>query len=132
MKYILLIPFLFIVGCVGASPIDFLIPTREPTDATEEYLGHLYPTNNVNRMYHSLSDTKYKKMLVPLREAELKGLQVVAKGELAFMESVGNTASNLIWGGVIGLAGLLGWQIPRPQEKTKVTEALYKKPPNDA
>jgi len=129
MKTLIVILFTTLVtGCV-ASPIDFLIPTKKPTPATQEYLGHLYPTNNVNRMYHSLSDTKYEKMLVPLRDAELKGLKVVAQGELEFIEAVGTTTSNALW----GLAGValtaLGWQLPSPREKAKVVEALHKKPP---
>ena len=128
-KYILsALMVLLLVGCTSATPIDFLIPTKKPSPATQEYLGHLMPTNSVNRLYHSLSDTKYEKMLVPLRDAELRGLKVVAQGELEFIDKVGTATSNGIWGGLVGLAGLLGWQIPRPQEKAKVIEALHKDP----
>jgi len=117
-------------GCAHGTPIDILIPTRKPTPATQEYLGHLFPTNACNGMYHSLSDTKLEKMLVPLRDAELKGLKIVAQGELEFIDKVGTATSNGIWGLIVAGAGLMGWQIPRPQEKAKVTEALYKPVPN--
>ena len=114
-------------GCAGASPIDFLIPTRKPTPATEEYLGHLYSTNNVNRMYHSLSDTKFEKALVPLRKAELEGLAMVAKGELDFIDAVGTMASNGVYGAIVAVAGMVGLNLPRPKEKALIAEALNKK-----
>lgn len=129
MKHLSILLVLFLAGCASATPIDFLIPTRKPTPATQEYLGHLFPTNACNGMYHSLSDTKIEKMLVPLRDAELKGLKIVAQGELEFIDKVGTATSNGIWGLIVAGAGLMGWQIPRPQEKAKVTEALHKQPP---
>lgn len=131
MRLILWATFFLLVGCANGSPIDFLIPTRKPSPATQEYLGHLYQTNNVNKMYHSLSDTKIEKVMVPLRDAELKGLKIVAQGELEFYEKVGIAVSNGIWGGIVGLAALAGWQLPSPREKSKITEALHKKPPNE-
>ena len=129
MKKLILLPILFLVGCASATPFDIIVPTRKPSIATSEYLGHLYPTNYANGMYHSLVDTKVEKAMVPLRDAELKGLKIVAQGELEFYEKMGDATSVGLW----GLAGValtaLGWQIPRPQEKAKVVEALHKKPP---
>jgi hypothetical protein len=129
MKYLSVLLVLFLAGCANGSPIDFLIPTRKPSVATQEYLGHLFPTNACNGMYHSLSDTKLEKVMVPLRDAELKGLKIVAQGELEFIDKVGTATSNGIWGLVVAGAGLLGWQFPSPREKAKVTEALHKQPP---
>lgn len=129
MKKLIIIPlFALIAGCVGATPIDFLIPTKKPTPATQEYLGHLYPTNYVNGFYHSLSDTKYQKVLVPLREAELKGLQIVANGELDFIESVGDTTSNVLWGAVVAGAGALGLFTDKPGTKARIAQAKAEDP----
>ncbi len=128
MKTLIVILFTTLVtGCV-ASPIDFLIPTKKPTPATQEYLGHLYPTNNVNRMYHSLSDTKYEKMLVPLRDAELKGLKVVAQGELEFIDAVGTTTSNALWGLIVTGAGAMGLFIDKPGTKARIDKAKAEDP----
>lgn len=129
LKGLVLITILALTGCASATPIDILIPTRKPSAATQEYLGHLYQTNNANRLYHSLVDTKVEKAMIPLRNAELKGLKIVAQGEIELYERMGDATSKGVWGGIIALAGLAGWQIPRPQEKGKVTEALHKQPP---
>lgn len=130
MKAILLsLATLSLVGCAAGSPIDFLIPTPRPSVATEEYLGHLYYTNDVNRMYHSLSDTKIEKALVPIRKMELQGLFLAAKGETEIIEQMGSKVSNGLWVGVMALAGLAGWQLPSPREKGNVTAALHKQPP---
>jgi hypothetical protein len=87
------------------------------------------PTNSVNRMYNSLSDTKLQQALVPLRDAQLKGLKIVAQGELEYYEKVGSAVSNGVWGLIVLAAGALGYQLPSPREKTKVVEALHKPPP---
>lgn len=124
-KLLLILPVMLIVGCASGSPIDFLIPARRPSPATTEYLGHLYQTNNVNSLYYSVSDAQINKQLVPIRKMELQGLYYAAKGETELLEGMGSMTSNLIWGAVVGAVGLAGWQIPRPQEKAKVIEALH-------
>ena len=120
---------LLVSGC-AATPIDFLIPTKKPSVVTQEYLGSLYTTNRVsNMMYHSLSDTKYEKAMIPVRKVVLEGLYYGAKAEIDTIDKIGTATSNGVWGLIVAGAGLMGWQIPRPQEKAKVTEALYKDPP---
>lgn len=117
-------------GCASASPIDFLVPAKRPSPATEEYLGHLYQTNYVaNGLYYSVSDAKMHKAFVPVRRMELEGLHAAAKGEMEIIDAIGSKLSNGIWGGLMGIAALAGWQLPSPREKAKVTEALYKAPP---
>ena len=67
--------------------------------------------------------------MVPLRDAELKGLKIVAQGELELYKQMGDTTSKIAWGAIIaGLTGL-GWLAPRPQEKAKIEAALRTPPP---
>lgn len=130
----LLIFFLFlsVCGCVVASPLDPLIPTSKPSEATTEYLGHLTPARPVNGLFHSLSDTKIEKALVPVRKMELEGLYFAAKGETEIIDAMGTRFSNGVWGGITGLLVAAGYLAPRPQEKAKVAEALQTKPPPTA
>jgi len=117
------------VGCANASPLDPLWPARRPSPATTEYLGHLYQTNTVNGMYHSLSDIKIAKALVPIRKMELQGLYYAAKGETELIDATTSAMSNGAWIGISALLGAAGIMIPSPREKGKVLEALHKPPP---
>jgi len=130
MKKMIFVVCLVLTGCSSASPLDILIPARRPSPATTEYLGHLYQTNAVSGLYYSVSDAKLYKALVPVRKMELQGLYFAAKGETELLEMMGSAVSNGIWGAVVAGVGLLGWQIPRPQEGKKVAEALHKQPPS--
>lgn len=123
--------FFCICGCASASPLDLFVPTRKPSAATTEYLGHLLPTNAVpaNKMYHSLIDTKIEKALVPVRKMELQGLHFAAKGETEIIDAMGSKFSNGIWGGITAILVATGYMTPRPKEKAKITEALYSAPP---
>jgi len=129
-KIIALLSLITLTGCANGTPIDFLVPTPKPSPATAEYLGHLARTNYVNGMYYSLSDTKINLAMVPLRHAELTGLKIVAQGELEYFDKIGSAVSNGLWGLVVVIAGALGYQLPSPREKAKITEALYKPPPS--
>ena len=129
MKHLSILLVLFLAGCASATPIDFLIPTPKPSHPSQMFLGDLYSTNKVNKMYHSLADTKREKAMVPLADALMTGYKIVAQAELEYYDKVGTNASNGLWGLIVAGAGLMGWQIPRPQEKAKVTEALHKQPP---
>ena len=125
MRFILILAgVLMVSGCATASPIDFLIPTKKPSEATTEYLGHLYPDYKTNRLYHSLSDTKFEKAMVPIRKMELQGLYYAAKGELDFIDMAGSAASNGVWGLLLVGAGALGLTIPTPGTKSKIDAAL--------
>jgi len=117
------------VGCANASPLDPLWPARRPSPATTEYLGHLYQTNNVNGMYHSLSDIKITKALVPIRKMELQGLYYAAKGETELIDATTSAMSNGAWLGISALLGAAGIMVPRPQEKHRVREALHTEVP---
>lgn len=112
-----------LVGCASGSPIDFLIPTKTPMLVTKDYLGMLYTTNSVNKMYHSLSDTKIEKHLIELRKVQLQGSYVVAKGEIALIEELGDRMSTGAWLGITAVLGAAGIMVPRPQEKTKINKA---------
>lgn len=129
MKKIFLLMALLVSGCASASPIDIAIPTAKPSIATTEYLGHLAPKGYANGLYHSLIDTKIESALVPVRKMELQGLHMAAKGETDVIEAIGSKFSNGIWGGATALLIAAGYMTPRPQEKSKISEALNADPP---
>jgi len=110
-------------GCASATPIDFLIPTKAPSEATTEYLGHLYPDYKSNKLYHSLSDTKFEKAMVPIRKMELQGLYYAAKGELDFIDMVGSKMSGAAWTGISALLLAAGIAVPKPGTQAKIDKA---------
>ena len=114
-----------ICGCANGSPIDLFIPTKRPSPAYDEYMGHLYPTNGfkANKMYHSLVDTKLEKALVDVRKMELEGLRYAAKGETELIERIGTSLSNGIWAGITAILTATGIMLPRPAEKGKIAVA---------
>ena len=128
----LLAILLLVTGCASASPIDIFIPTKRPSPAYDEYMGHLNPTNGYksNRMFHSLSDTKLEKAMVNVRKMELEGLRYAAKGETELIDAMGSKISNGLWMGITALLATTGIMLPRPQEKGKIAEALNKPPPS--
>lgn len=133
--YILLIAASFMLcGCASASPLDWVLPTRKPSLATTEYLGHLYRTNYVNGVYHSLTDTKIEKAMVGIRKMELQGLHYAAKGETELLDAMYSKVSDGAWAGLLGALSLTGLGagvlIPRPGEKARIKEAGMT-PPDD-
>ena len=121
---------LLVSGCASGTPLDIIIPTPKPSPVYTEYMGNLNYTNNANHLYHSLVDTKREKAMLVPRKMELQGLELAAKGEMDIIESAGDRLSNGLYGTLVALAGILGWQLPRPGEKAKVLEALHKEPPH--
>ena len=111
-----------LVGCASGSPIDFLIPTPK-SPATDVYLDHVQ-IGKVNWFYHSLSDTKIESKLLNVRRLELQAMYQVAKVSNEAIIEVADPISNAVFGGLIALAGGAGIMIPRPQEKSKIKEAL--------
>ena len=121
IKLLAILSILGVVGCASASPIDFLIPTPK-APATDEYLGHVQ-VGKVNRMYHSLSDTKIERRLLDVRKVELQALYSVAKVSNDAIIDFADPISTAAFGALIALAGGAGIMIPRPQEKSKINEA---------
>lgn len=118
-----------LTGCASGSPVDFLIPTKK-SPVAKEYLGHLNLTNDVNHVYHSLSDTKLENQLIEIRKLELQGLYLVNKKYNELMVQTAEPFSNALWIGITMLLTSAGIMVPRPQEKAKVIEALHKEPPH--
>lgn len=116
-----------VAGCASATPIDFIWPTRMD-NTTKEVLGADAPKASFVP-WHTLSDTKAEKEVIDAK------IQVwVAKGELAKennsqIKKQNDPISIGIWGIITAILMACGIFVPRPQEGKKVTEALYKYPP---
>ena len=122
MKLLLLLTVL-VAGCASAGPLDLLTPTKRPSGAYREYMGHLYTTNTANGVYHSLVDTTFEKNMVNVRKMELEGLRFAAKGETELIEGIGKMMSNGAWAGLSALLIAGGIALPAPGTKAKIQEA---------
>ena len=124
MKYILLYTVL-ITGCATASPVDFLVPTRQ-LPATQEFLGKASPPKAF--LYHSLADTKIEKAMLKARLEIYKGQYELARVGNEVVVTMADPLSNLAWGAILLLLTSLGIAVPKPGTAAKITEAGNMKP----
>lgn len=124
----LIVVFVFITGagCATASPIDFLIPTPV-MPITTNYLGHITPPK-VNRLFHSLRDTKNETALLEVRKVELDALYQVAKVGNGVIIETFDPISTAVWASLLAVAAGAGLAIPAPGTRARIQLAGEKDP----
>ena len=122
MKHLatVLILALGLIGCASATPIDFLIPTRQLPES-ERFLAEALPPSCF--LYHNLADTKIEKKLMRARLEVYKGQYELARvgneAVIAFAEPL----SNLAWGGILAALAAAGIMVPKPGTTAKIKQA---------
>jgi hypothetical protein len=130
MKKLIFVACLVLTGCASGTPIDFIWPTVKD-NATDKVLGDDAPKASFVP-WHTLADSKAEKAAIDPKIQEWIARGELAKKNTGQVVSQNNAISVGLWGVIVAGVGLLGWQIPRPQEGKKVVEALHKQPPSSA
>jgi hypothetical protein len=126
MKILIVLTLFLLTGCASASPLDFLIPTPV-LPVTTNYLGHITPPK-MNRIYHSLRDTKNETALLEVRKTELDALYMVAKTGNGLVEDTFDPISDMLWIALLGATGGTCLAIPKPGTKAKIERAQAEVP----
>jgi len=120
MKIQLLVALLAVSGCAVATPIDFLIPTRQLPES-ERFLAEAQPPSCF--IYHNLADTKIEKAMMKARLEVYKGQYELARvgneAVIAFAEPI----SNLAWGAIVAALAAGGIMVPKPGTSAKIQQA---------